>query len=387
MNEHVHVDLEGRLIYENGPQYEVIAPWPILTAKGVAYSPATSLWTCDAVANAEGTAWFHRIPMRVRRLLDQYAGVRLQLIRWCSLGEPYMLMAERNHGLTMAAIYHQDQLCSPDQVPVVTYGETDPNDWPNLLSRLGLPVRKATLRILARYGGSATLVSRLTNRLSCEKIIKLLSHCTEGRITDDTALLIGQMNAQDLTVRLIEMSMIDDPDLGNRLVHEYVHRVKEWCSQIGITGRPWCHVRDYAGLCRLYDRMYNRFMVHRTDNQKFPAPDARGGTTGTYQIEHIASPRELLHEGQRMKNCVFGEYLDKIQSGRFAAYRMVRPQRCTIVLASKKQVERFGNNEDTEDPSVRILEDVRAVCNRQPSSEAMNALLAWLEVELDEIMR
>jgi hypothetical protein len=83
----------------------------------------------------------------------------------------------------------------------------------------------------------------------------------------------------------------------------------------------------------------------------------------TEDIIWLSSPSHVVDEGRRMKHCV-AAYVQRVQRGEYALYRMEAPANLTIGL--RKSVSGWQ------------LDQVRGVCNRAPTKDEISRLDQWL---------
>jgi hypothetical protein len=91
---------------------------------------------------------------------------------------------------------------------------------------------------------------------------------------------------------------------------------------------------------------------------RFPSPPI----PGTESIVPITSKGMLLLEGESQHNCV-ANYADEIERGRYAVYRLLRPERATVGLKRLK--------------GQWILDQVACACNQSPSFESSRVVNVW----------
>ena len=95
----------------------------------------------------------------------------------------------------------------------------------------------------------------------------------------------------------------------------------------------------------------------------FPSPPI----PGTESIVPITSKGMLLLEGELQHNCV-ADYADEIARGRYAVYRVLRPERATVGLRWLKDHW--------------VLDQMACACNQPPSFESSRAVREWFNTAM-----
>lgn len=121
-------------------------------------------------------------------------------------------------------------------------------------------------------------------------------------------------------------------------------------------------------LIRLHDKLayevnvLNYREVEFGDTSEPPIPS-------TKDIVFISNSGELNIEGVSMKHCVFS-YQEKLQSGQYYVYRLLKPERATV------GIERVACNSF-------VIDQIKLKCNQQPSDETIRLVYEWFNKSVD----
>ncbi len=114
-----------------------------------------------------------------------------------------------------------------------------------------------------------------------------------------------------------------------------------------------------------------RHGTHRQIQGRFPRPPISGVYETDKQITPVCTMETLSALGREQHNCV-GAYRDRILQGSVYIYRVcVNGEVCTLSLLKD------GNN-------YYRLSELKAACNREPSTATQSAVRHWLERASDE---
>lgn len=122
--------------------------------------------------------------------------------------------------------------------------------------------------------------------------------------------------------------------------------------------------RSVEELERVHERLWemNRVeIINRYQDVPFPAPPF----PGTDLIVPIDTVPGVIQEGREMRHCAH-HYVERILKGEWYVYRMVRPERCTILLSKAR-----------EDQGWKVSQ-VRRSCNRLPQIATHLLAEQWL---------
>ncbi len=228
--------------------------------------------------------------------------------------------------------------------------------WRDLLRELRLPVRRRTLRILAKLAPDQchpVTVRRLAQvlRLPRHPALRILPHLP--RLSRDTVRLLF-VPTECITARLLLASASSPED------EEPVNRVVRAIRLLRKDGR-WPY--RALGLIQLQavERRLSTAAVRNAD-AIFPAPPFPG-IPGC--IVPIRDARDLLAEADGQHHCG-AIYFPEVMAVLAYFYRVLRPERATLLIL------RAGST------APWILGDLRLFANAEPTADTTSFVSEWL---------
>ena len=250
---------------------------------------------------------------------------------------------------------------TPADPPLIQTG------WRRVLLAAGLPSDRGTLRILCKCQQHAVAAVGLTvirNILGDRKKRKVLQYCPELEL--ESLRLLHDVPAVDVDPNLV--SMVFEPPapcLHDGVYYQYqaVCRIRQWLGR-----KPFW---PYRGVRISRDQLRHAvgsleaeiLKTPFSDDFALPAPPLAMRSNGEFLIEPLSTVPAIRLEAKEMRHCLVS-YLPHILSGQNYAFRVMRPQRCTVLL--EKLSDRW------------LLAELRAVDNAIPDQKTQQLILNWM---------
>lgn len=347
--------------------YERYAAWPNFEAIGSQH--IGGLWRAHFLRHAltaedlACAAWRSSIPVEILKILQGFADCHAELIQMAqAIPEIFVDWARWNPAFTLlAATYwiHRSAKSVPDIEAKKTYWENlDPRD---ILQYTRCDPSKSFLKALSKMPPDHCyeyVISRLREQWQVPEKRRLLRHL--NRITSDTTWLLScyppfldpgihQLAASEPYFEEFHVGHIIT-DLSNR---RELHGLDFW---------PYRNrIYTWEQLLSAYDRF---LMRNNHVPERFPMPPVAGVECEELVILPITSRTGLDAEASEMQNCI-SSYLSQIYDGRCYAYRLLKPERATVLVD-----RRYGR--------WSIAEAMLAGNARQVKSSAWNLLIEWV---------
>lgn len=239
--------------------------------------------------------------------------------------------------------------------------------WRTVLAAADLSTDRATLKILCKskqHAVAAVGLPLMRSLLGDRRKRKVLQHCPELEL--ESLRLLHDVAAEDVDLNLLSMvRQPPAPCLRDGVYYQYqaVCRLRQWLGQKPYW--PYHGVRiSRDRLRQAVGRLEAKVMKMRdSDDFALPTPPFAMCAHGDFLIEPLSTVPETRHEATEMHHCLVS-YLPHILSGKNYAYRILRPQRCTVLL--EKLSDRW------------LLAEIRAADNAIPNQKTQQLIFDWL---------
>lgn len=206
--------------------------------------------------------------------------------------------------------------------------------WRILLKKRGWSATRTTLRILQKMAPSSAthaLLSHLRYHLEDRRKARLISHLS---LVDATTIDTLHLSSHILSVRLLEVATHQSDIIQAPSVRELCEELMQYRKEVGLYPL-WPYRHGQISEKTLFDAeqliIMQRNMDKLSTKMAFPSPPIDEFKSSKLVISPIRRPRELYHEGIQMQNCLPG-YAAQIVCGSHFAYRVIHPERATLLL-------------------------------------------------------
>ena len=230
--------------------------------------------------------------------------------------------------------------------PKFSYGGTDP--WveardrmsqprPAILEWLGFPASRSAVRIVTKIDVSRITLDRclrLRDLLSVDAAIQRLRHLPA--VCDGVVDMLSSERLRHLVAYSLLEELAELPD--DDVVSEQMGTVLRLADLHGVelhTFRSCKSVIQSALALNLMESSVSPVWNRECESIDFPEPPIHvpiHTQPSDLRMEPIRSPRELFNEAVEQHICVF-DYLDEVAAGDVAVYRIVKPERATVMLS------------------------------------------------------
>lgn len=248
--------------------------------------------------------------------------------------------------------------------------------WRKVLQQAGIPADRATLNLIKKMEKNAIShvgLDTLRAILSDRRKVRLMRHVP--RFGQAELALIGGIPDNDISLNLLQMlKQPGVPALDDHVLDLYrnVTNLRKLLRLQPVW--PYRGVKlSRQQLREAIARLEMQVTNGSTTKFDFPAPPMSGVLLDGFVIEPLTSIDAIVLEAEQMQNCL-KVYIPQILSGQHFAYRMLEPERCSVLLIGKaKNWEpmeiRAYNNENPEDETVRLILNW---CSCYPSAGTLN---------------
>jgi hypothetical protein len=249
-----------------------------------------------------------------------------------------------------------------------------PAGWQAVLKAAELPADRAMLHVLLKLDLHATVLvglSAIRAVLRDRRKVQLLRHC-DSMIDLEALRLLHAVPGEDIDANLLRMlTQPPAPSMHDSVLEQYlaVCRLRQWLGR-----KPFW---PYRGVRISRDRL--RLAVAKLEEQISKVPLAagyglppaplEGCADDDFAIEPLRTVASVREEAATMHNCL-ASYLPHILAGNQFAYRLLRPQRCTVLLS--KIGDRW------------LLAEMRAFENSIPDEAAQKLVLDWAGLDPED---
>lgn len=179
------------------------------------------------------------------------------------------------------------------------------------------------------------------------------------RITEDVFRIITtpDLSAVATFSLLEEISQEPRPDRNTVMAFQ----IRDILRMGGVLSRKISRLRSVAQVNQLHDELAFDLNLRDTINGGALPPPPFPGVDG--KIEPLETCRELMIEGREQHHCV-ASYADEVRCGHVYIYRMLKPERATLAIISRR--------------GSWWLDDIRGCCNANVQPESLNTVMEWL---------
>jgi hypothetical protein len=341
-----------------------LRPWPDFTVLGD--SEKADRLVCDLLESDDPFAllWRAKIPDTTLRMIRRFPHCLWRgLLEVSQLHIGYFQQwSEHCPALIGLMAIHESERQTDrdlDRIAAFYYGREE------RMKALGLPPTREAFRILAKLPVEDCYPVQLQQlRLAANNPIRrrLMRHLKV--ITTETLDTI-QLPAECLDTNLLEMTVDTQMPAQCDSVSELCREIMRF-REVTKTYPIW----PYKGQkVKLNDLLQARNLLEvrlafgsSGDMVRFPLPPLETINSSKLSIEPLTSIRELFAEGKAMGNCIM-TYARSILNGHHYAYRMLHPERATILLRK--------TSDDWYPTEIRTHE------NKYASADAINLVFKW----------
>lgn len=313
--------------------HTVFHPWPNFHISGIPVEVPQRLQHLLTSSDVRLQRWRSKIPEEVCEVLRTFHESQLpELLRVAQLDHgKFVDWAKFCPALIALAVHHCSQSGKVDEAKVFRLMHFG---WRTVLVESGWPCTRSTIRILRKLKpecANSLLLGQLKMHLLDRQKLRLLRHLKQ---IDSAIIDTLHLPSEILSVRLLELASERAGLIGAhsmRTVCEMImHFRKEvrqfpvWPYRNGhLSGETFFHAEQLI--------LMHRSMKSLSAEIRFPKPPIETFRSSKFEARPIRSPSELYQEGVMMRNCLPG-YADRIASGSYYAYRVLRPERATLLL-------------------------------------------------------
>lgn len=340
-------------------------PWPRFRISGLPVELPKRLHLLLTSSEPISSQWRKNIPEDVLKALQKY-NIQLlpQLIPVAQLDpEKFVDWANFCPALIVLALQegrHRGEVDDEKVFRLMHFG------WRTVLIERGWPPNRSTIRILQKIKPvceTDLLLGQLRMHVLNSQKLRLIRH-----LRKIDAAIVDTLHLEDeiLSVRLLELA-----SKRSGLIH--AHSLRELCEQIMHFRRQvrrfpmWPYRHGQLSEETLYHAeqliMMHQSMKSLSCEIQFPKPPFEAFKSSRFEVRPIRTPNELYQEGLSMRNCLPG-YAARIASGSHCAYRVIRPERATLLL--------FKNQKRW------VPSQIKAIANSNPKASTVKLVQAWL---------
>jgi len=347
--------------------YERYVAWPNFETIGSQH--IGGLWRTHFLRHAltaedlSCAAWRSSIPVEILKHLQGFADCHAELIEMAqAVPGIFVDWARWNPAFTLlAATYwiHRSAQSVPDIESKRTLWENlDPRD---VLQFTRCDPSRSFLKTLSKIPANHCheyVISRLREQWQSSEKRRLLRHL--DRITGDTIWLLGcypPFLDPGIHRLAIEQPYYDEFHIG--------HIITDLSNRREIQGLDFWPYRNRIHTWEQLLSAYDRFLrKHNHVPERLGTPPVAGVKCEDLVILPITSRTGLDAEATEMQNCI-SSYLCQIYDGRCFAYRLIKPERATVLV-------------DRRSRRWSIAEAMLAANARQVKSSTWNLLTEWV---------
>lgn len=333
----------------------IFSPWPAFQVSGLPVEVPKRLHLLLTTSDQLPSIWREKIPEEVIAALLKFDTDLLPLLIPAAQVEPAKFVDWANFcpALIVLALHSAER-----------FGKEFDNEkffqlmhfgWRTVLVETGWSPERSTLKILQK------VTSECLSKLSLGMLRTHLRNPLKLRMIRylkgvDTAVIDTlHLPPEVLSVRLLELASMRSErlhaDSMRELVEEILRFRKEvkrhpvWPYRHGQLSEETLHHAEQLLLM-------HKSMKSVSSEIRFPKPPFHVFKSSRFEARPICSARELYMEGLAMRNCLPG-YAGRIASGNYLAYRILLPERASLLLFRSEngwrpvQLKTKGNGEPT----------------------------------------
>jgi len=238
----------------------------------------------------------------------------------------------------------------------------------DILGMLGFPATQSAVAVLQKVDAATCTVPALLGLrgLLAEPVLgKTLAHLPA--ITPRVLAVLGSpalktMASPGLLHELARPAGCEEPDFV-RMMRD----ARQMALQLGDASVAHRPVTSLHQLRRLHDGLVQLLQSSKLDElirYRFPSPPVNGTAT----IVPLHDPKLVIEEGRQMRHCI-SMHISAIAAGDFYAYRLLQPERATLLLGITKR----GWS----------LSEIQGYCNSPVREDTIRCVGEWLACQHD----
>jgi hypothetical protein len=343
----------------------VFHPWPEFQISGLPVDVPQRLHDMLTSSGSIPIQWRANIPEDVRAALLKFNVQLLPQLMAVAQRDPGKFVDWANFcpALIVLALHHCSQSGKVDEEKVFRLMHFG---WRTTLVEVGWPCTRSTIRILQKLKPGYTnslLLGQLKMHLLDRQKLRLLRHLKH---IDSAIIDTLHLPSETLSVRLLELASERAGIIGAHsmlTVCEMIMYFRKEVRQFPVWPYRNGHLSSETFFHAEQLILMHQSMKNLNTEIRFPMPPVETFQSSKFEARPIRIPSELYQEGILMRNCLPG-YADRIASGSYFAYRLMKPERASLLLYKSGRGW--------------MPWQLKTISNGNPKSSTVRMVQAWL---------